>query len=179
MNDLSTRFMNISAEKGNKYAKDINLSNRTEKIKEFLNNILELISFNLQAEFNRISSSQLGQFNTKEIGKNIREIIEKQLEKMIFLIEKERGTYPQIEEYIPNKLKKLYFELIKDEKIKIIVEELFEMNLFHDFGQITDRLNNLDVATIDLILRYLTIINIIRRISRREILKREPSIKKK
>ena len=179
MNDLSTRFMNISAEKGNKYAKDINLSNRIEKIMEILNNLVEFISINLQAEFNRISSSHLGQLNTKEIGKNIREIIEKQLEKIIFLIQKERGTYPQIEQYIPNKLKKLYSKLLKDEKTKIIVEEVFEMNLFHDFGQITVRLNNLDVATIDLILRYLTIINIIRRISRREILKREPLIKKK
>jgi len=170
-NSLDKLFLKISAEKGNKYAKDVALQNLLDKVKEVLNEILEFISINLQAEYNRISSSPLGQISTEQIGKNIKEMTEKQFEKVMYLIEKQKVACSDIDDCIPNLLKELYSKLHETEKIKKTAEELFEMNLFHDFVTITDRIRHLDTQNIDRIFKYLSLLHLQRRISRRDILK--------
>jgi len=169
---LANTFMKISADKGNIYAKDAAFQNYSEKVYEVLNKIVEFISVNLQAEYNRISCSSLSQINTCEIGKNIKDMIEKQLMRAIYLIEKERQTHPQVEEFIPNMLKDIYLKLLESDKTNKITEEIFEMNLFHDFGVISDHLRNLDTHDIDYLFKYLSLLNLQRRISRREIIKK-------
>lgn len=167
---LAKTFMKISADKGNRYAKDIALQNYSGKIYEVLDNIVEFLSVNLQAEYNRISSSPLSQLSTYEIGKNIKDVIEKQFERAIYLIEKEREKHPEVEEFIPNMLKNIYLKLLENDTTKRIAEEAFDMNLLCDFGPITDRLRSLDVHNVDYLFKYLSLLNIQRRISRREVL---------
>jgi len=58
----------------------------------------------------------------------------------------------------------------EDNKTKQILKDVFDLNLFHDFGNIIEFFCDLDVQLVDRLLRYLVVLNIHRRISRREIL---------
>ena len=167
---LDELFMKISAEKGSLYADNARKNNRIEKIKEYIKKIVEFISVNLQAEFNRISCSSLGQINTQNIGNSLKKIIEEHIKKAIFLIEKERTTHPNISNVIPDMLIQLNSKINEDQKTKQILKDVFDLNLFHDFGNIIEFFCDLDVQLVDRLLRYLVVLNIHRRISRREIL---------
>ncbi|MHA1727016.1 MAG: hypothetical protein ACTSYC_05600 [Promethearchaeota archaeon] len=161
--------MKISADKGNKYAKAITNAN-IESIKQYLEKILEFISINLQAEANRICSTTLGKYYTGEIGKNIREIIEQQVENLIMLIENESMNNGQLNDLIPTTLKNLALLISKDKKALEIVNEINEMNLFYDFGKVVEKINCFEIKTIDQIFKYLILLNIQRRIERRKFL---------
>ncbi|MHA1724185.1 MAG: hypothetical protein ACTSU4_03575 [Promethearchaeota archaeon] len=163
--------MKISAERGNKHAKAIVKSN-IESIQQYLEKVLEFTSINLQAEANRICSTALGKYYTGEIGKNIRDIIEQQIENVITLLEKESINNGQLNGLIPTTLKNLAFLISKDKKALEIVNEINEMNLFHDFGKIVEKINCFEIKIIDQIFKYLILLNIQRRIERRQFLKK-------
>ncbi len=164
MKDLSDIFLKISADKGSKYAKDV----ATKEVEEKLNKITDFISITLQAEFNRISTSSLGKINTYEIGKNIKNLIEEEINRAISLIEKGKSLNPNFEEYVTKVLKQLYLKINEDENTEKILVDVFEKNLFHDFGQITNHLSNLNLNIVDRLLKYLVLLNIQRRMNRRE-----------
>lgn len=170
MKDISRIFLEISSKKGNKIADSAILNNRNEKIASFLNKYLEFISVNLQAEFNRISCSALGQIKTNDIGTKIKDIIEEHIARVIYLTEKEQSSAAFFKEYFSSNLQKYYNRIIEKNNSKSILEEIFEMNLLHDFEQIVNRLCNQEVEVIDSFLKYLTLLNIQRRLSRRGII---------
>ncbi len=163
--------MRISAEKGNKFAKDIEKDNIDGAI-VYLDKVLEFISINLQAEANRCSSTMLGQLNTGEIGRNIKEIIDQQLDKILSFIEQESQHYEQVNDLIPNTLKDLAFLISKDTKLFNVLHELMEMNLFHDFGRIVGKVCSFEIKDVDKIFKYLILLNLSRRIERRKFLPR-------
>ena len=170
MKDISSIFLEISSKKGNKIANNSILKNRNEKIATFLNKYIEFISINLQAEFNRIFCSSLGQLKTNEIGTKIKDIIEEHIARVIYLTEKEQSSIEFFKEYFSSNLQKYYNRIIKNNGSKTILKEISEMNLLHDFEQIANRLCNEDVEVIDSFLKYLTLLNIQRRLSRRGVM---------
>lgn len=125
---------------------------------------------NLHAEINRISSSPLGQLKTNEIGIKIKDIIEEHVSRAIFLIERENESIPFVKEYFSANLRKFYEKIIEEYKAEEALQEIFELNLIHDFGQIVDCLYQFEVQTIDFFLKYLILINFHRRLQRRNIL---------
>ena len=168
MKDISRIFMEISSKKGNTAADNAILKDKNEKIELFLNKYIEFISVTLQAEFNRISCSPLGQLKTNEIGTKIKDIIEEHFARVIFLIEREKESRLFIKEYFSANLRNLYNKIIEDNyNAEKALQEIFEMNLINDFRHIVDELCNFNVETIDRFLRYLILINIQRRIQRR------------
>jgi len=170
MKDISRIFMEISSKKGNKNADDAILNEKNEQIKSFLNKYIEFLSINLQAEFNRISCSPLGQLKTNEIGSKIKNIIEEHISRVIFLIEREESSISFVKEYFSVNLNKFYNKIVENDKAEKVLKEIFEMNLLHDFVQIVDRLCNFEIHTIDSFLKYLILLNIHRRLSRRGII---------
>jgi len=168
MNDLSKIFMGISSEKGNKFANEAILKNKHDKIASFLNKYIEFIAINLTAEFNRISCSPLGQLKTREIGNKLQKIIEEHIQRVIILVERENESIDFIQNYFNSNIAKLYQKISKDSTGKRTLNDLFEMNLLHDFGKIVDHVCNFNIEQVDLILRYLVFLNILRRISRRD-----------
>ncbi len=170
MKDISRIFMEISSKKGNKNADDAILNEKNEQIKSFLNKYIEFLSINLQAEFNRISCSPLGQLKTNEIGSKIKDIIEEHISRVIFLIEREESSISFVKEYFSVNLNKFYNKIVENDKAEKVLKEIFEMNLLHDFVQIVDRLCNFEIHTIDSFLKYLILLNIHRRLSRRGII---------
>ena len=174
LDELSNIFMKISAKKGSKYADQAIQNQKAEKIKEYLLRIIEFLSVNLQAEYNRIiSCSALGQLSTQDIGNNLKDIIEEHIDKAIYLIEKERDSDPEkIGNIVPNILIQLNTKINEKENTKKALIRIFELNLLHDFGNIVDSLCEFDVHNVDLLLRYLVVLNIQRRMSRRQFLNR-------
>ena len=170
MKDISRIFMEISSKKGNTAADNAILKDKNEKIESFLNKYIEFLSVNLQAEFNRISCSPLGQIKTNEIGTKIKDIIEEHIARVIFLIERENESVSFVKVYFSVNLRKYYEKIIEEYKAEKALHEIFELNLLHDFGQIVDRLCHFEVQTIDLFLKYLILINLHRRLQRRGIL---------
>jgi len=170
MKDISRIFLEISSKKGNVIADEAMLKDKNEKIELFLNKYIEFLSVNLQAEFSRISCSPLGQLKTNEIGTKIKDIIEEHIARIIFLIEKEKESTPFVIEYFSANLRKIYEKIIENYKAEKVLKEIFELNLLHDFGQIVDRLCQFEVQTIDFFLKYLILINLHRRLQRRNIL---------
>ena len=172
--EFSNLFLKISAKKGGKFAARAVQNERYVKIQNYFNKKVEYISVNLQAEFSRIvSCSALGQLSTHDIGNNIKNIIEEHIEKAIFLIEKERESDPGlISSIIPDMLIKLNTKINESENTKNILPFVFELNLLHDFGNIVDKLCDFDTYNVDLLLRYLVVLHIQRRLSRREIMPR-------
>ncbi len=167
MNDISRIFMEISSEKGNKYADRAIKENRIEQIKLFLDKYIEFVSVNLQAELNRISCSTLCQLKTRDIGNKIKGIIEEHISRVIFMIEREKESVTFVKDYFTANLNQLYTKINEDYKAGKVLQEVMEMNLLNDFDQIVDRLCDFEVDIIDLVLKYLTFINIQRRINRR------------
>ena len=139
-------------------------------IELFLNKYIEFLSVNLQAEFNRISCSPLGKLKTNEIGTKIKDIIEEHIARVIFLVERENESLPFVKEYFSQNLRKFYEKINTEYKAEKALQEIFEMNLIHDFGQIVDRLCQFELQTIDLFLKYLILINLHRRLQRRNLL---------
>ncbi|MFX1259938.1 MAG: hypothetical protein ACFFAN_18975 [Promethearchaeota archaeon] len=172
MSDLANIFLKISAEKGNKFAKDASIKNHNLKIKDFLNNIFEFISINLQAECNRISSSPLAQLNTIKVGKSIKNMVEEQINRAIFIIEREKRTHPNLNNFVQNMISQINSKILENEKATQVYKKIFEMNLFHDFGRIVGHFRNLNVKIADLLFKYLILLNVQRRIARRAILPR-------
>ena len=170
MKDISRIFMEISSKKGNKNADDAILKEKNEQINSFLNKYIEFLSINLQAEFNRINCSPLGQLKTNEIGSKIKDIIEEHISRVIFLIEREESSISFVKEYFSVNLRRYYTKIVENDKAVKVLKEIFEMNLLHDFGQIVDRLCNFEIHTIDSFLKYLILLNIHRRLSRRGII---------
>ena len=170
MKDISRIFMEISSKKGNKDADDAIIKEKNEKIKSFLDKYIEFLSVNLQAEFNRITCSPLDQLKTNEIGSKIKDIIEEHIARVLFLIEREESSISVVKEYFSTNLQNYYSRISGDENAKNALQEIFEMNLLHDFGQIVDRLCNFEVEIIDFFLKYLIVLNIHRRLSRRGII---------
>ncbi len=170
MNDLANIFLELSAKKGNKYAAEARKANRVQKIKAYINKVIEFISVNLQAEYNRILGTPLGKIHTHEIGCSIMEIIEDKLERAIFLIEKVKSSYPELDNYIPSMVIRLNSKIINNEKAKEILKHIFELHLFHDFDRVAEFFYDIDVHTIDLLLKYLVLINLQRRLARRKML---------
>jgi len=172
--EFSNLFLKISAKKGSKFAETAIQNERYVKIQNYLNRIVEFISVNLQAEFSRIvSCSALGQLSTHDIGNNIKDIIEEHIGKAIFLIEKEQESHPGlINNLIPDMLIKLNTKINENENTKDVLNQIFELNLFHDFGNLTSKLCDFDTKGVDLLLRYLVVLHIQRRLTRREIMPR-------
>ena len=172
--EFSNLFLRLTAKKGEKFAERAVQSERYVKIQNYLNKIVEFISVNLQAEFSRIvSCSALGQLSTHDIGHNLKNIIEEHIEKAIFLIEKERETDPGlINNIIPDLLIKLNTKINEKENTKNILDHIFDLNLFHDFGNVVSKLCDFDTYNVDLLLRYLVVLHIQRRLARREIMPR-------
>lgn len=170
MKDISRIFLEISSKKGNQIAHRAILDQKNEKIASFLTKYIEFISVNLQAEFNRISCSTLGQLKTNEIGNKIKDIIEEHIARVLYLIEKEKSSISFVKEYFSKNLERYYYRIIKNDNSKNILNEILEMNLLHDFEQIVDRLCEQDVNVIDSFLKYLTLLNIQRRLLRRSII---------
>jgi hypothetical protein len=170
MRDISKIFMEISKEKGNKYADDAILHGQNRNIKIFLDKYIEFISVNLQAEFNRISCSALGQLKTREIGNKLNQIIEEHISRIIFLVEREQKSKSNefINDYFLYNLNQLYLKIIEDKNVEIALKDIFGLNLLHDFAQIVDRLSGFNVNQIDRILKFLSLLSIQRRIERRE-----------
>lgn len=170
MKDISRIFLDISSKKGNTNADQAILKDKNEKIESFLNKYIEFLSVNLQAEFNRISCSPLGQLKTIEVGTKIKDIIEEHIARVIFLIDREKESIPFVKEYFSVNLRKYYEKIIEEYKAEKALQEIFDLNLLHDYGQIVDRLCQFEVQTIDLFLKYLILINLHRRLQRRGIL---------
>lgn len=170
MKDISRIFLEISSKKGNTNADQAILKDKNEKIESFLNKYIEFLSVNLQAEFNRISCSPLGQLKTNEIGTKIKDIIEEHIARVRFLIEREKESIPFVKEYFSVNLRKYYEKISEEYKAEKALQEIFEMNLLHDFGQIVYRLCQFEVQTIDRFLKYLILINLHRRLQRRGVL---------
>ncbi len=167
MNDISRIFMEISSENGNKYADIVIKGNRIEQIKLFLDKYIEFVSVNLQAELNRISCSTLGQLKTRDIGNKIKGIIEEHISRVIFMIEREKESVTFVKDYFTANLNQLYSKINEDYKAGKALQGVMEMNLLNDFDQIVVRLCDFEVNIIDRVLKYLTLINIQRRINRR------------
>ena len=170
MKDISRIFLEISSKKGNINADQAILKDKNTKIELFLNKYLEFLSVNLQAEFNRISCSPLGKLKTNEIGSKINDIIEEHIARVIYLVERETDSIPFIKDYFSLNLRKLYEKINEDYKAEKALKDIFELNLIHDFGQIVDHLCHFEVQTIDLFLKYLILINLHRRLQRRNLL---------
>lgn len=89
---------------------------------------------------------------------------------MIFLIKREKESIIFVKEYFSVNLRKFYEKIIEEYQAEKALQEIFELNLIHDFGQIVDCLSHFEVQTIDFFLKYLILINIYRRVQRRNIL---------
>ena len=133
MKDISRIFLEISSKKGNTNADQAILKDKNEKIELFLNKYIEFLSINLQAEFNRISCSPLGQLITNEVGTKIKDIIEEHIARVIFLIEREKESIPFVKEYFSVNLRKFYEKIIEEYKAEKALQEIFDLNLLHDF----------------------------------------------
>jgi len=171
MKDLSRIFMKISSEKGNKFANGVIEQNTNDKVKSFLDENIEFISVNLQAEFNRITCTPLGQLKTREIGNKIKEIIEDHSKRIIYFIERENERDKNLGSFIKNyfaiTLNNLYNKIINTNLVKKELVKVQEMNLLLDFSKIIDIVCDFDVNTVDRIFKYLIIVNLHRRIVRR------------
>lgn len=166
---LSSIFLKISSDKGNKYASEIRKTN-LEGFKQYMDKVLEFISINLQAEANRVTSTTLGQLNTCEIGRNIKEIIEEHMDRAITFLYSEAKEDNDLNDFIPSLLKELAISISKDEELLNIVNDINEMNLYHDFGNIVTKIYSYDIKSMDKVFKYLVLVNIQRRIERRKFL---------
>ena len=116
MKDISRIFLEISSKKGNTIADQAILKDKNEKIELFLNKYIEFLSVNLQAEFNRISCSPLGQLKTNEIGTKNKDIIEEHISRVIFLIERETESNLFVKEYFSVNLRNFYQKINEEYK---------------------------------------------------------------
>ena len=113
MKDISRIFLEISSKKGNTNADQAILKEKNEKIESFLNKYIEFLSVNLQAEFNRISCTPLGQLKTNEVGTKIKDIIEEgSLYKMTVVL----STGQEVVSYTTKDGKKFFPQVLETEE---------------------------------------------------------------
>ncbi|TFG06091.1 MAG: hypothetical protein EU539_08605 [Promethearchaeota archaeon] len=170
MNDISKIFRDISQKKGNKFAEKAIADEKNKKIEMFLDKYIEFISVNLQAEFNRILCSPLGQLKTQYIGNKLKEIIEEHIARVIYLAERENKSNPFVKDYFEENMKNLNDNISKNYEAEKALRDIYEVNLLNDFKKIVDILCNFEIQIVDPILRFLILLHIQRRLKFRGII---------
>jgi len=169
MTDINTIFMKISARQGNKDAQNA-IEQHKSKNKEILKNLIEFLVMTLQAESERVSCFMLGQLQTKEIGDQLNSLIEHNINKILYLIDIERENGSYLEDFLSEMMNYYESKIKINEQTKWIFKQIFELNLVLDFAQIADNLKCLELIEKDRVLTYLVMLNVNRRMSRRQFL---------
>lgn len=160
--DLSDIFSSMRAKKGDNVAKN---TMKEERIQQF-DLQLESLSMSLQMQFNRLQSSTLHKIKSKEIGDEIKNIVEAGMENLI-------NIYLCDEDFYKIEMHNL-FERIKadmDEKTRNTAKNVQGLNIYHDFEKISYQLGEFDYANVIRVIKCMLIININRRAKRRHYLK--------
>jgi len=169
MPDINTIFMKISAGHGSKDAQSA-IEQHKDKNKEVLKSLIEFLAISLQAELERVSSFMLGQLQTKEIGLQLNNLIEHNINKILYLIDIEKEFGPYLEAFLSEMMNYFESKININDKTKWILQQISELNLILDFTQIADNLKCLELIEKDRILTYLVMLNVRRRSSRRQFL---------
>ena len=169
MPDINTIFMKISAGHGSKDAQSA-IEQHKDKNKEVLKSLIEFLAISLQAELERVSSFMLGQLQTKEIGLQLNNLIEHNINKILYLIDIEKEFGPYLEDFLSEMMNYFESKININDKTKWILQQISELNLILDFTQIADNLKCLELIEKDRILTYLVMLNVRRRSSRRQFL---------
>ncbi len=134
-----------------------------KKNKEILESYINFIVVHLKIEFERFSNISIeDQLNIKEIHSDIKLIVEEYLNKILYLIYVERSSNINMQDY--------FFKLIRNYKQKIeinvkkkkILQKISKLNIIYDYLQIIENLREFDLfdTELDLILAYLTMLNV-------------------
>jgi hypothetical protein len=161
--------MKISAGHGSKDAQSA-IEQHKDKNKEVLKSLIEFLAISLQAELERVSSFMLGQLQTKEIGLQLNNLIEHNINKILYLIDIEKEFGPYLEDFLSEMMNYFESKININDKTKWILQQISELNLILDFTQIADNLKCLELIEKDRILTYLVMLNVRRRSSRRQFL---------
>lgn len=157
--DISEIFLKKRANSGDKVAKDYLHGNLIER----LSLEIESLGMSMQMQFSRIQGSSLHQINTKEVGNQLKSIIEAGINKLI-------NTYLKDEKFYKPHLQITQLENLKDltDKALLVYEGIKNMNLSYDFQQIVWQIKDLKYIDVIRILKVLIITSIFRRSERRK-----------
>ncbi|XEO76510.1 hypothetical protein WKT22_01534 [Candidatus Lokiarchaeum ossiferum] len=157
--DISEIFLKKRANSGDKVAKDYLHGNLIER----LSLEIESLGMSMQMQFSRIQGSSLHQINTKEVGNQLKSIIETGINKLI-------TTYIQDVKFYQPHLQITQLENLKDltDQALLVYERIKNMNLSYDFQQIVWQIKDLKYIDVIRILKVLIITSIFRRSERRK-----------
>lgn len=162
---LSNLFLGVRAGKGdaqaNQFLKDMN----DKQLVETLDLEIESLSMSLQMQFGRTQGSNLMQIRSKQIGNQIRDIIEEGTNKLVAQLSKKPRKFLPIFHLI--------FESTQDSMTKS-AQEVYpfvqSLNLSHDFCKIIFHIQSFPYQDIIQTIKCLVIASVFRRYKRRQFL---------
>ena len=159
--NLNDIFTSLRAKKGDEIAQTC-VDNT--KIQDFDLRV-ETLSMSLQMQFSRLQNSNLQKWQSREIGKEIKRIVNDGIQELI-------NTYLDQEDFFRNEMHNLFTKIKTDmsEKAKNAASDMKNLNIVLDFEKIAFELKDLQYADVVRVLKTLIIVNVYRRAKRSQFL---------